>query len=218
MPHGPLCLSFLPSLPLLPLCFPFSPSPKGSDSYEPPDADGSGPDTYQYPGRRRSSIMDTARAEMNLNFSFRLQIFRIELNLVLLLLPSGLHIERIAEIVVVQMKRRRIVPISVGPHGLTVGDSRVLDQNFNIGYSFSVRSADKPLDRKTMIRLVGGKQQGRTSEQNYGTGYEEDRTPPRAGRPCPLARHSFVPVPLFRQTTSQTAGTTTSAHWWPGRF
>lgn len=218
MPHGPLSLFFLPSLPLLPLRFPFSPSSKGLDSYEPSDADSPDPDTHQHPGRRRGPILDATRTEMNLNFSLRLEIFRIEQYLVVLLLPSGLHVERIAEIVVVQVKCRRIVSVSIGPHGLTIGDPCVLDQNFYVGHSFSVRSADKPLDRKTMIRLVGGKQLGRTSKQDRGTGYDDNRTPPRAGRPCPLTLHSFVPVPLVRQTTSQTAGTTTSAHWWPGRF
>ena len=48
------------------------------------------------PGGRAAHVMDTAGSKMNLNFTFGLQVFRIELNLVILLFPLGLDQERIA--------------------------------------------------------------------------------------------------------------------------
>lgn len=71
--------------------------------------------------------MDTARSKIDLYLSLSLEVFWIELDLVVLLLPSGLHKERIAKIVVMQVKRCFIVPISIGRHRLTIGDSRILD-------------------------------------------------------------------------------------------
>lgn len=104
--------------------------------------------------------MNAAGSKINLNAPFGLQIFRIELHFLVLLLPSRLNKERIAQIVIVQMKRRLIVPFSIGRHGLTVGDPCILDQNVNIGAALTIRPAHKPFNRKPMVSLVRGTEDG----------------------------------------------------------
>lgn len=88
-------LSFSLRLPsLLPLFSPRLDDPFYSDSarddrcrssYTPPQPSG-----------RATHVMNAAASKMNLNFAFALQVFRIELNFMILLFPLGLDQERIA--------------------------------------------------------------------------------------------------------------------------
>ena len=98
--------------------------------------------------------MDTAGPEVHLKFSFRLQVFRVKLDLMILLLSFGFHKERIAKIVVMKMKRRFIVSVSIGLYDLTVGDLGILHQDIDIGTAFSIGITDKPFDREPVVSLV----------------------------------------------------------------
>lgn len=88
--------------------------------------------------------MNTAGSKVDLHAPFGLEIFWIELHLLILLLPSRLDKEGVAQIVIVQMKRRLIVPVPIGRHGLTVRNPRVFNQDLNIGAAFSISPAHKP--------------------------------------------------------------------------
>ena len=72
----------------------------------------------------------------------------------ILLLSFGFDKERIAQILVVQMKRRFVVPISIGLDDLAIGDLGVFDQDVGIGKSLPVRSAHESFDGEAMICLV----------------------------------------------------------------
>src|SRR5262245_15094598 len=65
------------------------------------------------PHRLAVHVMGTAASEMDLDFAFGLQILWIELNFVILLLSLCLYEQRISKILVMQMKGRFVVPVSV---------------------------------------------------------------------------------------------------------
>lgn len=108
--------------------------------------------------------MNTAISEVDLNPPFGLKIFRVELHLLVLLLSSCLNKKRIAQVVIVQMKRCLIVAVPVRRHGLTVGDPGVLYQDLHAGTAFTVGAAHEPFDRKPMIRFVRGPKDGGVQE------------------------------------------------------
>ena len=99
-------------------------------------------------------IMNTAGAKINLEFSLRLQVFRIKLDLMILLLSFRFYKQWIAQIVVMQMKGRFIVPIPIGLHDLTVGDLGIFHQDVDIPAALPIGLADKPFDREPMIGFV----------------------------------------------------------------
>ena len=101
--------------------------------------------------------MDTAGSKMNLNFSFRLQVFGIELDLVILLFSLCLNQERITEILVMQMKRRLVVPVSVGLDDLPVGDFGIFNKDVGIGDCLAIRPAHKSFDGEPMIGFMRGR-------------------------------------------------------------
>ena len=113
--------------------------------------------------------MDASGSEIDLDASFRFEIFRIKRHLLLLLLSTSLHIERVAEIIVMQMKGRFVVPVPIGRDGLTVGDSRVLYQHVDIGAALAIHPADKPLHGKSMVRLMRGMENDGKEKQGVHT-------------------------------------------------
>ena len=98
--------------------------------------------------------MYTAGSKIDLDSSFCLQVFRVKRNFLLLLLPPGFNQQRIAKIIVMKMKRRLVVSVSIGLDDLPVGDLRILDEHVYIRASFSICSADKPFDRKPMVGFM----------------------------------------------------------------
>lgn len=76
------------------------------------------PTTPPQPNRRTTRI--TAGAEINADFSLTFKIFGIEFNFEIFLLALRLYQKGIAKIVVVQMKHRFVVAISIRPHNLTI--------------------------------------------------------------------------------------------------
>ena len=119
--------------------------------------------------------MYTAGAKVDLDFSLRLQILRVKRNLLLLLLTPGLNQQRIAKIIVMEMKRRLVVPISIGLHDLAVGDSRILHEHVYICTALPIRPAHKAFDRKSVISFM------RCRNDRWETahhGYGQDPLPP----------------------------------------
>lgn len=133
--------------------------------------------------------MDTAGSKIHLNFSFRLQVLRIELNLMILLLSFGLHKQWIAEILVMKMKRRFIVPISIGLHDLTVGDLGVFHQDVDVRAALSVRITDEAFDRESMVSFVRRRDNRRESAQPYCAQHGGNNTPPQLNPHCLVAPH-----------------------------
>ena len=99
--------------------------------------------------------MDTASSKIDLNYSFLLQVFGIKLDLMILLLSFGFYKQWIAEVLVMKMKRRFIVPIPISLYDLTVGEPSIFDQNINVRGAFSIGFTDKPFDCEPMVSLVG---------------------------------------------------------------
>lgn len=91
---------------------------------------------------------------MNLNSTLRLQVLGIELDCMILLFTLGLNQERIAEIFVVQMERRLVVPVCIGLYDLAIGDLGIFDKDVSIRYPLSIRAADEPFDGEAMIGFV----------------------------------------------------------------
>lgn len=113
--------------------------------------------------------MHTAGPEINLDLAFRLEILRVKPNFLLLLLPPGFNQQRIAKIIVMEMKRRFIVPLSIRLDDLPVGDSRILDEHVDIRGPRSIGPADEPFDRKPMVRFVRRRNDRRKStHHDYG--------------------------------------------------
>ena len=139
--------------------------------------------------------MNTTGSKIDLDLPLGLQVFGIELDFLVLLLSSGLHKQWIAEIVVMQMKRRRIVPISIGRHRLTVRDSRVLDQHRHVRSAFSVGVTDVAFNGESVISLVRCQETGGRKKEEARNSRNGNKTPPSAGPPCLLPLHSSVPIP-----------------------
>jgi len=154
--------------------------------------------------------VNTAGPEVHLNFSFRLQVFRIKLYLMILLLSFGFHQQWIAKIVVMKMKRRLIVPISIGFHDLTVGDLGVLHQDIDIGAAFSIGVTDEPLDREPVVGFMRRRNDRREAAQPNCSYHGGKHAPPQLNPPCLVAPHvrdvtDFLPVSfrLLPHTTEQ---------------
>ena len=63
----------------------------------------------------------------------------------MLLLPVSFNQQRIAKIVVMKMKRRLVVSVSIGLDDLPVGDSCILDENVYIRAPFTIGLRSKGL-------------------------------------------------------------------------
>lgn len=106
---------------------------------------------------------------MDLNFALGFQVFRIELNPVMLLLSFGFDQERIAQIVVVQMERRLVVPISIGLDHLAIGDLGIFDKDVGVRDPLPVRSTHEPFDGESMIRFMRCRDSGRKCRHQANT-------------------------------------------------
>ena len=156
--------------------------------------------------------MNTAGSEVHLYFSFRLQVFRIKLDLMILLLSFGLHQEWVAKIVIMKMKRRLIVPISIGFHDLTVGDLGVLHQDIDIGAAFSIGVTDEPFDREPVVGFVRRRNNRSEAAQHNYSYHGGKYAPPQLNPSCLVAPHvrnvtDFLPVSfrLLPHTTEHPA-------------
>ncbi len=87
-----------------------------------------------------------------------LQILGIELNFELFLLGTGLDKQRVAEIIVVQVKCNFIVPIAIGLNRLSDSDPGILDQHLNLRTRLAILIAHEPFDRETMVGFMRGEQ------------------------------------------------------------
>lgn len=119
--------------------------------------------------------MNTAGPEIYLNLAFRLKILRVEPNFLLLPFVSGFNQQRIAKIIVMEVKRRFIVPVSIRLDDLPVGYSRILDEYVDIRRPFSIGPADKPFNRKPMVRFMR-RQHDRREATHQGN--SQDPIPP----------------------------------------
>ena len=128
--------------------------------------------------------MDTAGSKMNLNFALRLQILWIKLDFVVLLFSVGLDKERITEIVVMEVKGRLVISISIRLDDLPVGDLGVLNKDVRIRHPLAIGPTHKPFYREPMIGFMGG----RTRRRENGT-----QTQRKEDDPEPLP--SWPPLP-----------------------
>jgi predicted component of type VI protein secretion system len=119
--------------------------------------------------------MYAAGSKIDLDSSLRLQILRIKRDFLLLLLPPGFNQQRVAKIVVMKMKRRLVVSVSIGLDDLSVGDSCILDENVYIRTSFSIGPAYEPFDRKPMVGFMR-RSNDRRETAHYSNG--QDPFPP----------------------------------------
>ncbi len=144
--------------------------------------------------------MHTSRPKIDLNFSFALKILRIKLNLEILLLSLGLYEKRITKIVIMQVKRRPIVPILTRRNSLPVRYSRVLNQDLDVCAWLPVGPAHKAFDRKPVVRFMRRIENGRLNQEGTDTDYCGSNTPPRAGLPDLFPLHSSAPIPSLHRT------------------
>ena len=98
--------------------------------------------------------MYTAGSKVNLNDSLCLQILWVERDFPLLPFSVRFNQERIAEIIVMKMKRRLVVSVSISLDDLPIGDPCILDEHIYIRAAFPIRPADNPFDRKTVVGFM----------------------------------------------------------------
>ena len=87
-----------------------------------------------------------------------LEVLGIKLNFELFLLGTGLNKQRVAEVIVVQMKRNFIVAIAIGLNRLSDSDPSILDQHLNLRTRLAILITYEPFDRETVIGFMCGKQ------------------------------------------------------------
>lgn len=73
-----------------------------------------------------------------------------------LLLRAGLDEQRIADIVIVQMKGDFVVPVIVGRNGLPDCDPRIFYEDVDLGARPPILVTDKTFNREPMVRGVVG--------------------------------------------------------------
>lgn len=152
--------------------------------------------------------MNTAGSKVDLKFSLRLQVFWIKLDLMILLLSFGFRKQWVAEIVVMKVKRRLIVPIPIGLHDLTVGNLGILDQDVDVRAAFSIGVANKPFDREPMVSFVRCRYDRREPAQSNCSHEGHKNTQPQLNPRCPVTPHvcdvaAFLSV-SFRQRSHAT--------------
>jgi len=117
----------------------------------------------------------TPGPEIDLDDSLCLQIFWVKRNFAFLPFSFGFDEKRIVKVIVMKVKRRFVVPLSVSLYDLSVGNPCILDEHINIRTAFSISSADIPFDRKPMVSFMRRRHHGR--EPNYYH-YGQDPFPP----------------------------------------
>ena len=98
--------------------------------------------------------MYTAGSKVDLNDSLCLQILWVKRDFLFLPLSVSFNQERIAEIIVMKMKRCLVIPVVIGFDNLPVGDSCIFDEHIYIRAAFPIRPADNPFDRKTVVGFM----------------------------------------------------------------
>lgn len=136
------------------------------------------------PSRRLIDIVNAAGSEMDLNLALGFQVFRIELDLVILLLSFGFDQERIAQIVVVQMERRFVVPVPIGLDHLAIGDLGIFDKDVGVRNGLPIRSTHEPLDGEAMICFMG-------CRDPRGQYHDQAKTDKRNPQSSPSLPHIF---------------------------
>lgn len=114
--------------------------------------------------------MRTATAEIDLNLPFRFQVLGVKHYFELLLFPLRLNKQRITEIVIVEMERRFVVPISVSLDNLPVRNLGIFHQDISVSDPIPIRSTDKPFDRESMVRFMCGPYPRRGRRKQHSTG------------------------------------------------
>lgn len=125
--------------------------------------------------------MYASRPEIDLDFPLTLKILWIELDLEILLFTPGFYEKRVTKIVVMQVKRRPIVPVFTRRDRLSVRDSCILNQNLDIRTRLSVCPAHKAFNRKPVIRFMRRIENGRLNQEGTDTDYCGSQLPPGAG-------------------------------------
>jgi hypothetical protein len=98
--------------------------------------------------------MYTAGSEIDLNDSLCFQVFRVKRDFLLLLFSIGFNQKRIAEIIVMKVKCRLVVSVSIGLDDLSVRDPCIFDEHIYIYAAVSICSTDKPFDCKPMVGFM----------------------------------------------------------------
>ena len=113
--------------------------------------------------------MYAAGPKIDLNYSLCLVILRVKQDFLLLLLPVGFNQQRIAKIIVMKMKRRLVVSVSIGLDDLPVRDPCILDEHVNIRALLPISPAYNPFDRKPMVGFMC-RRNDRGEPAHYGNG------------------------------------------------
>jgi hypothetical protein len=80
------------------------------------------------------------------------------LNFELFLLRAGLDQQRVAEIIIVQMKRNFVVAIAVSLNRLSNRNPGILNQHLNLRTPLAIPCTYEPFDREPVIGFMCGKQ------------------------------------------------------------
>jgi hypothetical protein len=108
-----------------------------------------------------------------------------------LLLPIGFNQQRIAKIIVVKMKCRLVVPVSIGLDDLPIRNFCILNKHIYVRAAFSICPTDKPFDRKPMVRFMCCENDRWETAQHDGNG--NDPSPPSR-----LTLHNLSPPHVLR--------------------
>lgn len=114
--------------------------------------------------------MRTATTEIDLDLPFRFQVLGVKHYFELLLFPPRLNEQRITKIVIVEMERRFVVPISVSLDDLPIRNLGIFHQDISVRDPTPIRSTDKPFDRESMVRFMCGPHPRRGRRKQHSTG------------------------------------------------
>jgi len=98
--------------------------------------------------------MDTASSKVDLNDSLCLQILWVKRDFPLLPLSLNFNQERIAKVIVMKMKRRLVVPVSISLDDLPIGNFCVFDEHVYIRAACPICPADNPFDCKPVVGFM----------------------------------------------------------------
>lgn len=72
----------------------------------------------------------------------------------ILLLPADFHQQRVAHVIVMQVKGNLVVPVTIGLDCLPVGDPGVLHQDVNPGSPLPIGATYEPFNGEAVIGCV----------------------------------------------------------------
>src|SRR5438093_9563526 len=142
------------------------------------------PGTVVHPLELPLGIDLTSCSKIHLDFSFCPNVFGVELDLGVFLLITGGHQDWIAQVIIVEVEGRLVVPAAVAEHLRSNRGSCILDDDLVVRHRTAVCSTDMAFNGKPVVHLMHRHRRGRKIHTPTEPGSSKAKHCPPSGGSC----------------------------------